>query len=307
MKNNLILGLLNYYSFYDVNKFILSLKKTSYHGDVVIFMGNGISPLSRHFFKKHGIKALYFSNIDVLPDNNEAKRLFGFVSPTTHNNYRYYLYYDFLKSNLDKYDKVLLTDVKDVLFQEDPFNFSLKKELCFVLEGKSKTIGDDVIYNGPWIRTIYGEQGLERVRTNYISCCGTVFGTTKAVLGYLENMLQEMGKLKNASITLDQGIHNYLLYTGCFENYQLVSNDEGFVLTVSNEQNYYIDTKGIIRKLDGTPYSVVHQFDRIKELIRFTDARYRGNLLIKHFWKLIFTIDQLLHRVLLKAGLAVNL
>ena len=74
------------------------------------------------------------------------------IIPSDSYQSRYQYYFDYLNNN-KIYKQVLLTDSRDVFFQNNPFNFFYKKDLNFFLE-------DDYIKNSSinvkWIKRTTG-------------------------------------------------------------------------------------------------------------------------------------------------------
>ena len=165
MKKNLILGILDNYTFHQVKKFVYSIMRTGFTGDVCLFLGPKTSPVTVKLLKSHGIHLEYFAGLDSLPAGNEAVKIFKLRSPINYFNYRHYLYYDYLLRNKGKYENILLTDVRDVYFQDDPFSFKIGDALYCALEGPTSTIRD-CSYNGPWMEYIYGKEVLNKIGDN---------------------------------------------------------------------------------------------------------------------------------------------
>jgi len=300
MKKNLVLGLINYYTFYEFQKFVKSLRNSGYRDDIVFFVGDGMSPFSIRKLKKFQVKIIKFNTIYELPEGNLAGKKYQFNPQTTHNNYRWYLYYDFLEKNRLNYNQIFLTDIKDVYFQKSPFLIKSSQKLIFFLEGKDKTIGEDVVYNSKWVEHIYGKEGLERIKNNFISCCGTILGYSEEIFRYVKHLLEEYDKISDCSITLDQGIHNYLLYTNVFKEYDLIPNEAGEVLTIANERNYIVGNDNIVRTLSGDVFKVIHQFDRIDSIVNLTNYLFSEVGFLNWLYKKLYRIDLTIHRLLLK-------
>src|SRR4029079_15456105 len=85
---------------------------------------------------------------------------------------RYGHYYDLLHRFAPDADQILLTDLRDVLFQADPFAAPLSGLEVF-LEDSSMRVGEDT-HNRRWIRNLYGEDVVKRIGGCVVSCSGTV-------------------------------------------------------------------------------------------------------------------------------------
>jgi hypothetical protein len=118
----------------------------------------------------------------------------------------------------------MVTDFSDVVFQSDPFTYQPKQwqppaaQLAVFLEAYPNKVrptrprrpffpppavmlfylcgGVQVInrcpFNGGWIRSCYGEEGLQRIGTHTVSCSGVTLGTRDAMLVYTYLVGQQM-------------------------------------------------------------------------------------------------------------------
>ena len=111
---NLILSAAAGYNWSQLEVFIKSLRKI-YSGKVVLILNNPDNEL----LKKLRDFGIDFLNTDIVPTESYQSR--------------YLYYFDYLNKSPD-YKKVLLTDSRDVFFQNNPFNFSYKQDLNFFLE-----------------------------------------------------------------------------------------------------------------------------------------------------------------------------
>lgn len=301
MKKNLILGVIDNYGFEQLKKFVYSIRATSFQGDVILFAGQSLSPLTIRMLRKYGIQMRFFNGVAVLPEGNLAAQRFAFRQPINYFNFRHYLYYDFLHRNSGEYEKILLSDIRDVYFQDDPFSFEMGEELYCAIEGPR--VIRDCNYNGPWMRYIYGDAALEQLGGNRISCAGSTWGKEAAIKDYLERMLQEIVKVPDAKIAIDQAIHNYLIYTHALPDVKFLYNDGGVILTLSYEKNYVIGEDGKVRVSGDKLVKMLHQFDRYPDLKALTDKQFMGHpfpaLVRKYFYK----ADLHLHKLMMKTGL----
>jgi hypothetical protein len=171
---------------------------------------------------------------------------------------RYQHYYDAVRETADA-DEILLADVRDVLFQTDPFEEPLGGLETFA-EDAAQRIGSER-WNREWIRTLYGPKVLRRMADDVVSCSGTVIGTRAELLHYLKEM-QVAISWRRRPFYGDQGIHNYLLRSGRLAPAKLVANGEGRVLTMGAMTRIERDGVGRVVNLDGTVPAVLHQYDR---------------------------------------------
>lgn len=248
MKNkNIILGSVVGLSFENIRPFIYSLKKLESDKDLCLFISN-VNKTTLDSLSENGIKLLPFDlgNIHL-------------------QCYRYLLYQKYLSNN--KYSNVMLTDVRDVTFQRNPFDFEFDNLSCF-LEDKRKTI-NSCNFNSNWIRQAYGSDTLSEIGSNSISCSGTTIGPYSSIVHYLDNMAYQIKGLgpKANIIGIDQGIHNYLIYENLIDC-KLFENYYGAVLTMgySHTKDIHFNNEGFIINNDNSIINVLHQYDRHREI-----------------------------------------
>ena len=158
----------------------------------------------------------------------------------------------------------------------------------------------DCVFNGPWTEYIYGNEGLNKIGNEIISCAGTTWGKTPVILDYLKKMLAEIQKVPDAKKAIDQAIHNYMIYTGMLGNVVFLNNDEGVILTLSYETNYTIGKDDLVRVLNGRVANVLHQFPRKPDLKKLTDRLYLKSDMTNYLNHKFSRLDLLLHKMLIK-------
>ena len=246
---NLILSAAAGYNWSQLEVFIRSLRKV-YSEKVVLILNNPNSEL---------ISKLRDFDIDFLNTD---------IVPTDSYQSRYQYYSDYLNSN-HNYKKVLLTDSRDVFFQNNPFDFPYRKELNFFLEDEH--IANSSV-NVKWIKRTVGNLALQKIKNQFISCCGQVIGTHEKILGYCNTMNSNISlyKYRPSFHSLlfkrkikgwDQGIHNYLVYSDFFKNVDFYTNKNGDVATLTLNKSLNFNKNNRLVNGNGQEYSIVHQYD----------------------------------------------
>jgi hypothetical protein len=179
---------------------------------------------------------------------------------------RYFHYYDYLIQQPARFERVMLTDVRDVLFQGDPFAFGLPQPLLFFLEGSAHSVGTER-YNRKWVLQLYGRRVLRSLADQRIVCSGITIGQGGAILRYLELMCDELARLTSrmcGRVGRDQGVHNYLIGRNRFPDAALLENGRGPVLTMGIAACERVKgaPNGALLNDDGSKVAVVHQYDR---------------------------------------------
>jgi hypothetical protein len=297
---NVILATSLGYNYLQLSPFIRSLQETDYDGDIVLYVAD-TDEETIHRLRDDGIiirRFLYpFRNCNKL--RNPLYQLWPYIRPLaaavrTPNAIhalciafqnlsimRFFLYRGFLKSFQGRYRNVFLTDLRDVYFQGDPFAKMVGRQLKAFVEETWRTQATDVS-SARWLQDLYGEEMLRRLGDKSLICSGTILGDYESILEYLDAFLLSLPEARSVMrMGLDQGIHNYLIYTGKLKNVTMCPNRTSEVLTMGlikpgedlprNEQGQFVDS-------EGTPYAVIHQFDRHEELATRIRTRYQAGL-----------------------------
>ena len=248
-KKNLIMGLFTRMTFDQVERFLGSLGRTTFHGDVCMFVA-ATSPDTVSALLAHGVMVERADRLPTPSMNDQASR--------------YFAYLDFLARHCEHYDNVMISDLRDVIFQSDPFERPLPADIVFAQE--RRRIGEEII-NRNWIADAYGDAVADNLRDFPVSCSGTTFGTAAGILRYLVAMTTALANLTGRDVLqirgIDQGIHNYVIrmHPLCRA---WVDTTDSIVATMQFVPGTSIQTTpdGIL--VDGWLTPVLHQWDRNK-------------------------------------------
>jgi len=294
LKKNLIIGTATGYKYEDMKYFFTSLKAIDFKGDVAILVSDKIDAQTKKSLLEHGVNLIYIKNsaltfsknyaqsrlwkIHYLPHKllysifnkgrNKLSRLSNYVKKFhLVSGSRYCYYYDSLIANKDNYKLVLITDVRDVVFQADPFA-GIKKTSLLNFYAEEKTIANS-FYTSYWIKHAFGKKALQAVKDKISICSGTTIGSIDQIMIYLETMIVMQAKII-AGLTglggFDQGVHNYLVHNNYFPGSNLIMNTCGEVATLGEATNIALNSSGELINGDGEIMPVVHQFDRFPEM-----------------------------------------
>jgi hypothetical protein len=295
--DHLVLGAATSYELPEIMPFVRSLRRTGYAGHLALLV-DALRPESCHALQGMGVELVTIANrwqtlsghgqrlrrhaarlqLPALwyaaslgwavrdPVRRRLRRNRSVVSCHHISSARYFHYYEYLVRQPARFERVMLTDVRDVLFQDDPFAFSLPQPLLFFLEGSGQRIGMER-YNRNWVRQLYGRRGLRSLADQRIVCSGTTIGDARAILRYLELMCDELARLTGricGRVSRDQGVHNGLIGRNCFPEAALLENGCGPVLTMGIEafERFRTAPNGALLNDDGSRVAVVHQYDR---------------------------------------------
>src|SRR5262245_4939676 len=171
--DELILGTAYHYGVRDVWVFVESLRR-HYTGEVMLLVSGGSAsrPLVEYLVSRQ-VRPIFFD----CPAWMITHVQFG----------RFVRYGELLRDSSRRYERVLLTDVSDVVFQSHPFDHAPEGELLCFLEGGDRTIGGCPV-NSNWVSSLYGPEILARVSRGPISCSGITLGCHEAILEYLDRL-----------------------------------------------------------------------------------------------------------------------
>ena len=289
---DLILTLLHRQNFNAVAPFARSLKRTGYRGRVVMFLSQA-GPGTEMELRKEGVEVMPF-HFSGKKDREPLARLWPLwrwyfasgASPARkerlahrvlHVRYRRYLLYaDYLRQHAADYDRILLADSTDLIFQADPFNWNWTPGLHLFLEEPQNRLGACRLHR-LWLSCQAGSEFVERHADEIVSCSGTTYGDTASIREYLTQMVAAMMRARNlAKISGgDQGIHNYLRLEKKLPNLTVHANRHGPVLTMGVMQagDYRLNNTGAVLNEDGSVPPVLHQYDRLPELKKSLQKR----------------------------------
>jgi hypothetical protein len=269
---DLILGTVEHYDFYEFRQFLISLRQTNFRGHICLFVGPGISRGTVRKIRQHGVEMVPYSGAFPFVADPHADAPKWLADPIHIFNYRHFLYYDYLLKHGRKFRDVLLTDVRDVVFQHDPFDFPVSDRIHVAMENPDIPVGA-CPWTSQWLLAGYAPEVLERLKDKEMSCAGTTLGPAPHIMRYLDLMLAEIAGMKDAFTCADQAAHNVLLYEGKLNPVEKLRNFEGPILTVGSEPRYELNENNELVNRDGSRIAIIHQYDRHPRLLRLFEKR----------------------------------
>jgi len=227
----LILGAAWSMDFSELRPFFVSLMRSGYQGKTVIFTD-----------EMRGEAPSWVTFVPFEP------------MPITHNlNYRFDLYRKFLLVNNYMADRIMLTDMRDVVFLDEPNLQYYDDGLHVFLEDESMTIGR-CPFNSDWIMKTHGANLFPFFADKPISCAGITIGDRDSMLIYLTQMADRLSGLPE---NLDQGFHNGYVWKNISPKMHIHKNGNG------------VCTMGYMPQGSMPPLgarTILHQYDRHAEL-----------------------------------------
>jgi hypothetical protein len=257
---NLVLGAIKGLEFDELKPFLHSLFETGFDGKVAFSVSRA---------SQTTCKALDDLGVEIITVNEQNT-----FTATPINSLRYFVYEQYVAGLAELPTRILLADVRDVVFQRNPFEIELGDGLCCFLENEVLDLATCVANSG-WLACAYGKDVLERIGRNRISCSGTTIGTGPAVRAYLAAITaglraidERTPNIMHVIAGIDQCVHNYLLYSDALPGTRLYSNEFGPIATLNyvNPADFRFDDLGLLLNHNGAPYHILHQYDRHIEL-----------------------------------------
>lgn len=279
---NLVIGAIRGYTFSDLAPFVISLKRSNFRGDLVL-LWNSVDESTRRELESHGVQLVHFSyrgggSINSwsrfwpwlrpllrLPVGDSVRsRVYRKILNLAFVRYLHTL--DYLRANQGRYQNILITDVRDVIFQDDPFRDPLPGDIVAFLEEPFVRYGKEPMNDG-WIIENYGATCFKLLNGQRISCCGTVMGSAPGMIEYLSAFASEIIRLRSVAHGADTSVHNVLIRKRMAGQITIVDNFEGAVGTCHADSNR-VASRPPVLDTAGKPVPVLHQYDRHPEFMK---------------------------------------
>ena len=293
-----VMGMASGYDLDVYQRFVGSLRKSGFKGHIFLGVAPDVDSRVLEYFKYRNVVPKIQKWVNCTYTKDESKKNDIFKKTQCAHPYpdikirwsRFPLQRDWLEACQTCTGPVLVLDVRDSWFQQDPFGpgSPVIKGLHVYEEHKSQTT-QHWLTNWP----IGDCKGVTYNET--MLCSGTTVGTRVAMLKYLEVMYAEMKAwITDPSCRFDingddQSIHNHLYYSGQLPFAKSWANRAGgLVNTVGVEganiwkahgkgtpsypgaqgsqwigpEFNLVDRQGFFTEADGTRSRVIHQWDR---------------------------------------------
>lgn len=259
-KKNLIISAFTGYTFDQLKPYVLSIQKFVPNVDLVMVVGVA-DESTRSSLTSLGWKLVNLPNIRDVPVHV----------------LRFLPMYNYLLEHGDDYDYVVSTDVKDIVFQSNPFNW-LKQNL-----GQAKLVAgsESLRYcDEPWgddnLRSTYGGYVYERFKNNVIYNVGTLGGESNYMRDLFFNLF--FNSVGRPIPIVDQAVFNVMIQTQPYRDCVLFADhDSGWACqagtTVDPTKISYFRpnlldpepswNNGQVLTSKGQEFVIVHQYDRV--------------------------------------------
>jgi hypothetical protein len=275
---DLIVGCATNYDWSKLKYWVNSINRSGFEGDKVLILMN---------CDKDTVKKISDSGFSIIAFNQDSNGNLTYESSMMVHVERFFHIYQLLKDNLYRY--VITTDVKDVVFQQNPSvwlenNFTDNDDLVFSSE--SMKYKDEPWGNQNLMET-FGLQIYEDFKKNTIFNVGVLAGRGYAMKDLMMNIFASC--MHRPIKICDQSTFNFLIsqhpylktskYTksedgwacqlGTTADPSKIEQFRPFLLEPSPKM---VDDKVVTST--GIEYTIVHQYDRVPEWKKVIEAKY---------------------------------
>jgi hypothetical protein len=250
------------YGWDKVAPFAHSIIRSGYKGKKVIFVRDVSDEVINNF------KALGFEVISFAPTQHSARteKEWGKFDINNHAvscRTRWEPFLDYFRDYRPEW--IIVTDVSDVVFQKDPFQWLEKRQPKLVGATESITVGDEWTEAGcfdgrrmfqenlQWCKAAVGTERAMSVANEEVICHGTIAGRGDHVYHYIKTLYDILATHPSKHI-VDQGPGQWLLRQPPFKDWLTVPRlSEGFILSGNFCWRSRIDPPPDIRNGIGYP------------------------------------------------------
>ena len=183
--------------------------------------------------------------------------------------YRFEIYYDILsKWFVHDINKILFSDLDDVIFQGDPFSFDFDEQIYCAAEKNIITEHDNISsnLNRYWINESFTITNyyVENFENQPVLCAGTILGKYKGLMEYLTFFIDIESKRPVPNGVNDQGLYNIYIYNYKNNDFRkILPYKESQILTLDNISfdSLNIQNNKILNE-KGELYVILHQTNR---------------------------------------------
>jgi hypothetical protein len=273
MAKDLIIGAFSNYGFDAVKPWIQSINDTGFEGDKVLICINTSEETNQQ---------IRDAGFQVIAKPKSSNMMFHME--------RFYHIYNFLKEKRWVYRYIVTTDVRDVIFQENPKywlqNYLPDYDYYLIASSESIAIQDEE-WNKHNIVTSFGEELYDEIKKLDVLNVGTLAGRGEAVCD-LCGMLFQLS-MNRKDWVADQAAYNVLMRWYPYnDTTRMTSLEDDWVcnLHVTNYAGaknlrpfinqplpYFED--GLVKSgVTDAPFAIVHQYDRDPIIKKFYEEKY---------------------------------
>jgi len=277
---DLIIGCSTNYDWSKLKYWINSINKSGFDGKKVMILMN---------CEKETVEKVIESGFEVISFGNDGRGNLIHQSPMMVHVERFAHIYNYLSQNKFRY--VITTDVKDVIFQKNPFP---ELETRLKLSDKDLVVSSESMRykNEPWgnqnLMETYGPFFHEKFKENEIYNVGVLAGKAEAIRDLSLNIfLACMGRpipiCDQSTFNVMISLHPYntrTLYTKSEDGWACQLGTTVDPSKIEEFRQYLLEASPkmisgqVVTSGTEEPYSIVHQYDRVPEWRKIIEAKY---------------------------------
>jgi hypothetical protein len=275
---DLIVGCATNYDWSKLKYWVNSINRSGFEGDKVLILMN---------CDKDTVKKISDSGFSIIAFNQDSNGNLSYNSNMMVHVERFFHIYQLLKDNLYRY--VITTDVKDVVFQQNPSvwlenNFTDNDDLVFSSE--SMKYKDEPWGNQNLLET-FGPQIYEDFKNHTIFNVGVLAGRGYAMKDLMMNIFASC--LHRPIKICDQSTFNFLISQHPYlKTSKYTKSEDGWACQLGTtadpskieqfrpfllEPSPKMEGDKVLTS-EGKEYIIVHQYDRVPEWKKVIEAKY---------------------------------
>jgi hypothetical protein len=183
--------------------------------------------------------------------------------------YRFEIYYDILsKWFIHETNKIMFSDLDDVIFQGDPFSIEFDEQIYCAAEKNiiSDNNNRSSNLNRHWINESFNIRNFykENFENQPVLCAGTILGKYNGILEYLKFFVETQKNSLDEKGVNDQGLYNIFIYNYKNSDFRkILPYKESRILTLDSVvfETLIIEDNKIMNS-NGELYVILHQTNR---------------------------------------------
>ena len=287
---DLLIGAVDLYDWSKINNWAKSIRATGFDGDVVL--------LTYRLTNEAEVVAKATElNITLIKCEHDS-----FGRPLVHNQMnrdtichqmRLFHIWQYLTQTDEQYRFVVTTDVRDVIFQSNPFTYLDKISDVhydvqpYIVAASENILYSDEAWNFDNLLQGYGPYIAQHAKNRKYEVfnVGTLGGKSGAMAD-LCLLLYTMGQ--GRYIPNDQSSFGIVVNEGYMHDVWSMKMSQGWAFQCGStiepgrvvpqiepiKDIYKLRSDGIVTLTNDTPYVILHQYDRVPELAQLVEARY---------------------------------
>lgn len=303
MGKDLIVGVVDNYDWDKIKYWANSIEQSGFDGYKALIVYNMNKETAEILTKKQ------FMLIGVMPYDENKGFVFSGDSSIMVDRFLHINHFLTMLNDPDMVDRVIITDVRDVVFQDNPTkwlddHFAPRWDIMLGMENLTYE-------NEPWgknnITQVFGEYFYERKKNDPIFCAGVIAGDIAAIKDFCLNIwliCRGLNPHVNGGGGPDQAAMNMLVYTESYKSTMLlIGPASGWVLHAGTSmpaieagsggigEAYRMNPNMTIDFLEKLQYNIVddsvhvsdkkitvlHQWDRVPAWKKMIEEKYGSN------------------------------